>query len=338
MEEKKYPYKIYRLAFAKVLCNGFELVEDSYEWSIYKNQNQIILLKYLDYKSNDTLYNFTFKTNSNDISDENNGYSFQKLFRKTEEDTPKTIFYLIMKNNEKFTYFQLESSIYFQENKFSIDSDITFKMSVSLDHKKIKFSPYSRDNKSIDIDELTNIEITEQDLLKTVKENKQMNYPETDWNRIMLRRYDYEKKYFTPSLAKNGFLEEFKKILPLDDFKKKFFEIDKQIIERKCIYCGVHEKQLYLLDTKRVGRGNRLEYDRVESSEEDGIVNTNYQINNVELTCYWCNNAKTDTFTPKKFKEIARGINKVWNQALKEKNPQTEETICFPENSFIWDK
>ena len=59
-----------------------------------------------------------------------------------------------------------------------------------------------------------------------------------------------------------------------------------------------------------------------------------YSLNNIVLACYWCNNAKTDTFSPKDFKPIARGINQVWNEKLKQTSPN--ETIYFEENSDIW--
>jgi len=55
---------------------------------------------------------------------------------------------------------------------------------------------------------------------------------------------------------------------------------------------------------------------------------------NIALCCYWCNNAKTDTFMVKEFKEIARGINIAWN--MKRKVAGLNDTICFPENSDIW--
>ena len=71
-----------------------------------------------------------------------------------------------------------------------------------------------------------------------------------------------------------------------------------------CEYCGIEENELYFLETKRLGRGARLEYDRLED--------TDYNLDNIVLACYWCNNAKTDTFTVEEFKEIARGINAVW--------------------------
>ncbi|WP_188117205.1 hypothetical protein [Campylobacter concisus] len=36
------------------------------------------------------------------------------------------------------------------------------------------------------------------------------------------------------------------------------------------------------------------------------------------MACYWCNNAKTDEFSPEEFKPIAEGIREVWNKRLGE--------------------
>lgn len=118
----------------------------------------------------------------------------------------------------------------------------------------------------------------------------------------------------------------------INDFKEKFFP---QNGKRKCAYCGVPEDRLDLLYTVRNGRGNRLEYDRIIS--RDGNKKVEYTLSNIVLACYWCNNAKTDTFSPKEFKPIAKGINQVWNEKLKEKN-LIDESIYFEENAEIWNK
>lgn len=102
---------------------------------------------------------------------------------------------------------------------------------------------------------------------------------------------------------------------------------------KKCCYCGITEKQLgllgkkELLKTKRIkNRGHSLEIDRK-------LPNLEYSDQNCCMACYWCNNAKTDEFSPSEFKEIARGINKVWNERLKAIG---EREIEFDEKSTIW--
>lgn len=99
-----------------------------------------------------------------------------------------------------------------------------------------------------------------------------------------------------------------------------------------CEYCGIKNEQIQQLReakkiTSKSGRGFNLEVDRKSPNFE-------YTKNNCCMSCYWCNNAKTDEFLPSDFKEIARGINIVWKKRLKEAN--IDEIICFPDNSSIW--
>lgn len=107
-----------------------------------------------------------------------------------------------------------------------------------------------------------------------------------------------------------------------------------------CSYCGITQKQINDLDNYEKennqdygltirARGKKLEVDQI--SPKDGYVD-----GNIALCCYWCNNAKTDTFSVKEFKEIARGINVAWNMKLKASG--FTDTISFPENSDIWDE
>jgi len=94
---------------------------------------------------------------------------------------------------------------------------------------------------------------------------------------------------------------------------KSFWEFKKwhEKTEKKCYYCGITENQINVLFkrkklyTKR-NRGRKLEIERL-------LPNEPYDnLKNLVFSCYWCNNAKTDTFTVEEFKEIARGINAVW--------------------------
>jgi len=50
------------------------------------------------------------------------------------------------------------------------------------------------------------------------------------------------------------------------------------------------------------------------------MPNLEYSImKNLVYSCYWCNNAKTDTFKYEEFLEIGKEIEKVWNKRLGEK-------------------
>jgi hypothetical protein len=87
--------------------------------------------------------------------------------------------------------------------------------------------------------------------------------------------------------------------------------------DKKCQYCGITENQLELLNAqpdvinkRNSTRGRSLEIDRKVSSEK-------YEnIKNLAWSCYWCNNAKTDTFTEEEFKIIGKAIGEVWKKRL----------------------
>lgn len=101
-------------------------------------------------------------------------------------------------------------------------------------------------------------------------------------------------------------------------FEKKVFpknEFLTLLKEEKCQYCNLtidkvkelaKKKQLF----KKNERGWSLEIDRKNSNEE-------YKKDNCVMSCYWCNNAKTDEFTFKEFKEIGKSFEKVWKERLK---------------------
>ena len=160
---------------------------------------------------------------------------------------------------------------------------------------------------------------------KILKENKNgentyqsiVKYKNVDKNFYIYKFKECFKKYFEGKIKLNDFVDKFKK-------------------NRKCAYCGVPENKLDLLYTVRSGRGNRLEYDRIIS--RDGAKKVEYKLENIVLACYWCNNAKTDTFSPKDFKPIAKGVNQVWNIKLKKNNRilHKYKKITFPEKSKIW--
>lgn len=82
--------------------------------------------------------------------------------------------------------------------------------------------------------------------------------------------------------------------------------------QKSCSYCGVHIDEIQKLRenlkiSSKSGRGFTLEVDRMEPNKE-------YRVDNCCMSCYWCNNAKTDEFLPLEFIEVARGINAVWRQ------------------------
>jgi len=98
--------------------------------------------------------------------------------------------------------------------------------------------------------------------------------------------------------------------IPLMDFNEWYNN------NRKCYYCGITEDEIKILfekeqvHTKR-NRGKKLEIDRKipELSYKDDIKNLVH-------SCYWCNNAKTDTFTAEEFKEVGKAISIIWQRRL----------------------
>lgn len=86
---------------------------------------------------------------------------------------------------------------------------------------------------------------------------------------------------------------------------------------RNCAYCGITEAEIAsllkanLLATKRISkRGRKLELDRRRPEAAYG------DLDNLVLACYWCNNAKTDTFTAEEFEEVGKVFAKIWQVRL----------------------
>ena len=119
------------------------------------------------------------------------------------------------------------------------------------------------------------------------------------------------------------------------EFNQQFpkSKYDSLLSHNNCSYCGISIEQIEvlgkngLLNNKRSDtRGYTLEIDRK-------LPNLEYFSENCCMSCYWCNNAKTDEFSPLEFKLIAKSINQVWNDRLKKIKLDTVE---FNENSDLW--
>ncbi|GHV17311.1 hypothetical protein FACS189493_4710 [Spirochaetia bacterium] len=88
--------------------------------------------------------------------------------------------------------------------------------------------------------------------------------------------------------------------------------------EKKCCYCGITEAEIsQLFDAghliaKHPTRGRHLEIDRKKAERYYD------DFDNLTLACYWCNNAKTDTFTYEEFMGIGKAIAQIWKTRLKE--------------------
>lgn len=106
----------------------------------------------------------------------------------------------------------------------------------------------------------------------------------------------------------------------IGNFNQIFSEIDFEnlVKEESCLYCGITIKDLEKLaeskkNFKKNERGWSLEIDRKDSNLE-------YTKENCVMSCYWCNNAKTDEFTAEEFALIGNAIAQVWYERLKKSN------------------
>jgi hypothetical protein len=95
------------------------------------------------------------------------------------------------------------------------------------------------------------------------------------------------------------------------DFQS-FYDFYIQLEKKKtCEYCNITERELSIIKpyTKRL-RGKKFELER---KKPDSDYN---DLTNLTLACYWCNNAKTDTFSHEEFKLIGKSISEIWKKRL----------------------
>lgn len=90
-----------------------------------------------------------------------------------------------------------------------------------------------------------------------------------------------------------------------------------ETIPKVCYYCSLPENALEELHNqpghinKRFPqRGKSLEIDRKQSNLPYSVIQ------NLVLACYWCNNAKTDTFTEQEFLQLGEVMKKIWENRL----------------------
>lgn len=104
------------------------------------------------------------------------------------------------------------------------------------------------------------------------------------------------------------YINTFSRIFPESDF-------DKLLSKNECHYCKITIEEIEKLGDnkllyKKNLRGWNFEIDRLNSNFE-------YTPHNCVMSCYWCNNAKTDEFSETEFLKIGASIRKVWEERLK---------------------
>ncbi len=147
---------------------------------------------------------------------------------------------------------------------------------------------------------------------------------------------EYRKKYITDNNINKCLYDELKEVYLNVENKSFSFNYFKLLISNtKCSYCGIGVEQI-----EELGKNGKLNNKRSEtrgySLEIDRkLPNLEYFKENCCMACYWCNNAKTDEFSPKDFKPIANGITNMWNNRL-QKAGNTDK-IKFDDKSTLWD-
>lgn len=97
------------------------------------------------------------------------------------------------------------------------------------------------------------------------------------------------------AIMEEAYRKAFSSILPFNFFQ--------ELVGRKeCEYCRITLAGINALLTqrkifKKSNRGFKIEIDRKSPNKE-------YMKDNVVACCYWCNNAKTDEFSYKEFKDV----------------------------------
>jgi len=154
--------------------------------------------------------------------------------------------------------------------------------------------------------EFLHLHIIEQINYKTISET--LNIPGT----TLIAWYEELKEERTRMVSIKSLMARKQLSIPFYDFYEWYFSRD-----RKCHYCGITEKEIDLLlkngllRTKRIStRGRKLELDRKEADLKYD------NLENIVLSCYWCNNAKTDTFTCEEFLEVGKVFSNIWKKRL----------------------
>jgi len=178
------------------------------------------------------------------------------------------------------------------------------------------FLYHYNDSLSINIleKEFSNFEIT-QPIIDKYAADWQIRYKDKGGDNI--EAIDNRIHSFLNNPENKDVIKELQKEYIEEYFPKKLsFQQFQQIMKKKeCYYCNITEDKIKLLIEKKkiykkhITRGWTFEIDRLKPNEE-------YYEENCVLSCYWCNNAKTDEFDGDEFKEIGEAIKKVWKKRL----------------------
>ncbi|WP_457561813.1 hypothetical protein [Caminibacter pacificus] len=133
-----------------------------------------------------------------------------------------------------------------------------------------------------------------------------------DFETIKLNGREYSVKEIWQDLDKYNLSSKDNEEIDKEIDKEKIKEL---LINPVCEYCGITQDEVNELFNKnkiytKRNRGYSMEIDKKEPFK-------GYTKDNIVSCCYWCNNAKSDEFSYKEFKEIAKSIRKIWEKRLK---------------------
>lgn len=159
-------------------------------------------------------------------------------------------------------------------------------------------------------------------LVKYEKKSKDITENLFDSEKKVLKKYVFnltDNEYRTSAKEKNKEITSIYEILKevyLQEHQKKFTikEFKELILNTSCSYCGITIEQIKTLGKKGKLHNKRSETRGYSLEIDRKYPNLEYTTENCCMSCYWCNNAKTDEFLPLEFKGIARGINCIWKQ------------------------
>jgi len=303
MSDKKFSGSVIRRALGSKLGLG-TIINDFSDWTIYEKDRSVSLIKFT-HKTQDG-YRLSFDAEQLKLEEEQINEAFQELYINDKTSNKDITFFLALKEKDKHAFKILKVSREtfkklpkIQTKKAGAKRGFNIQETDSEYHVSLYPYPKTYDKVRISGEEI----VLNLAALEEVKRlYKEENHPRVDWERLFSRSYDKKVTYDDYHKSKEEYRSDFEKNCTLNDFKEKFFRNS-----RTCVYCGIEEEELDRLSTKRAGRGKRLEYDRKEDKD--------YEIGNIVLACYWCNNAKTDTFSVKQFKGIAKAMNCIWKDA-----------------------
>lgn len=132
--------------------------------------------------------------------------------------------------------------------------------------------------------------------------------PDLTINDVYNKIKSYENSEQVKELE-NDYVEFFKENFP----EEKFVD---RLNETECYYCGLTLERIDELVEKDMKfskhdtRGWSLEIDRFDSNDE-------YRYETTVSCCYFCNNSKSDEFTPEEFKKVGEVYKQIWEDRLR---------------------